>query len=136
MKNSERRCKLSEYFWVFLKNVSIRIKIMRKIFTRAVLINIKYSSFRYNSWQYWNIRQLFVFKMSLKIISTLRFDEKDSVSGVQQLKSSVQKGIRAKLLELYPHLESHIDVIIPKKDAFRIVKWWVMMAYVRNLFVI
>lgn len=53
----------------------------------------------------------------------VRFDEKDSVSGVQQLKSSVQKGIRAKLLELYPHLESHIDVIIPKKDAFRIVKW-------------
>lgn len=61
--------------------------------------------------------------MSLKFIPTLRFDEKDSVSGVQQLKSSVQKGIRAKLLELYPYLESHIDVIIPKKDAFRIVKW-------------
>ncbi|XP_018365580.1 PREDICTED: malignant T-cell-amplified sequence 1 homolog [Trachymyrmex cornetzi] len=51
-----------------------------------------------------------------------KFDEKDSISGVQQLKSSVQKGIRAKLLELYPHLESHIDVIIPKKDSFRIVK--------------
>ncbi|XP_029177343.1 malignant T-cell-amplified sequence 1 homolog [Nylanderia fulva] len=51
-----------------------------------------------------------------------KFDEKDSISGVQQLKSSVQKGIRSKLLELYPHLDSHIDVIIPKKDAFRIVK--------------
>ncbi|KAG7206390.1 hypothetical protein KM043_003753 [Ampulex compressa] len=51
-----------------------------------------------------------------------KFDEKDSVSGVQQLKSSVQKGIRAKLLELYPYLESHVDVIIPKKDSFRIVK--------------
>lgn len=53
----------------------------------------------------------------------VRFDEKDSVSGVQQLKSSVQKGIRSKLLELYPHLDSYIDVIIPKKDSFRIVKW-------------
>nr|XP_012219061.1 PREDICTED: malignant T-cell-amplified sequence 1 homolog [Linepithema humile] len=51
-----------------------------------------------------------------------KFDEKDSVSGVQQLKSSVQKGIRSKILDLYPYLESHIDVIIPKKDAFRIVK--------------
>lgn len=53
-----------------------------------------------------------------------RFDEKDSVSGVQQLKSSVQKGIRSKLLELYPHLEGFSDQIIPKKDAFRIVKWY------------
>jgi len=35
MKSSERRCKLSEYFLVFLKNIPIRIKIMRKIFTRA-----------------------------------------------------------------------------------------------------
>ncbi|KOC62953.1 Malignant T-cell-amplified sequence 1 [Habropoda laboriosa] len=51
-----------------------------------------------------------------------KFDEKDSVSGIQQLKSSVQKGIRSKLLELYPHLESYVDAIIPKKDAFRIVK--------------
>lgn len=54
-----------------------------------------------------------------------RFDEKESVSGVQQLKSSVQKGIRAKLLEQYPHLESYVDVILPKKDTFRIVKWYV-----------
>ncbi|KAK0082335.1 hypothetical protein PV325_010661 [Microctonus aethiopoides] len=51
-----------------------------------------------------------------------KFDEKDSVSGVQQLKSSVQKGIRLKLLELYPHLDTHIDLIIPKKDSFRLVK--------------
>ncbi|CAD6219178.1 GSCOCG00004843001-RA-CDS [Cotesia congregata] len=51
-----------------------------------------------------------------------KFDEKDSVSGVQQLKSSVQKSIRSKLLELYPYLESHIDQIIPKKDSFRLVK--------------
>lgn len=52
-----------------------------------------------------------------------RFDEKESVSGIQQLKSSVQKGIRTKLLELYPFLESHVDSILPKKDTFRIVKW-------------
>ncbi|CAD7091662.1 unnamed protein product [Hermetia illucens] len=51
-----------------------------------------------------------------------KFDDKESVSGVQQLKSSVQKGIRAKLLESYPHLEGYIDEVFPKKDAFRIVK--------------
>ncbi|KAL0273330.1 UNVERIFIED_CONTAM: hypothetical protein PYX00_006023 [Menopon gallinae] len=51
-----------------------------------------------------------------------KFDEKESVSGVQQLKSSIQKGIRAKLLEQFPHLETHIDAVLPKKDTFRIVK--------------
>lgn len=51
-----------------------------------------------------------------------KFDEKESVSGVQQLKSSVQKGIRTKLLDNYPHLENYIDTVLPKKDAFRIVR--------------
>jgi len=35
MRSSERRCKLSKYFWVFLKNVPLHIKIIRKIFTRV-----------------------------------------------------------------------------------------------------
>lgn len=52
-----------------------------------------------------------------------RFEEKESVSGVQQLKSSVQKGIRTKLLEQYPYMESYVDSILPKKDTYRIVKW-------------
>lgn len=52
-----------------------------------------------------------------------RFEEKDSISSIQQLKSSVQKGIRAKLLEAYPKLETHIDLILPKKDSYRIAKW-------------
>ncbi|XP_058788946.1 malignant T-cell-amplified sequence 1 homolog [Phymastichus coffea] len=51
-----------------------------------------------------------------------KFDEKDSVSSVQQLKSSVQKGIRTKLLDSYPFLDKYIDQIIPKKDSFRLVK--------------
>lgn len=34
----------------------------------------------------------------------------------------MQKGIRTKLLEQFPHIESHIDQILPKKDAFKIVK--------------
>ncbi|XP_053952403.1 malignant T-cell-amplified sequence 1 homolog [Anastrepha obliqua] len=51
-----------------------------------------------------------------------KFEEKESVSSLQQLKSSVQKGIRAKLLETYPLLETHIDLILPKKDSYRIAK--------------
>ncbi|RZC32202.1 malignant T-cell-amplified sequence 1-A, partial [Asbolus verrucosus] len=45
------------------------------------------------------------------------FDEKESISGVLQLKSSVQKGIRTKLVDSYPHLEGFIDNILPKKDS-------------------
>lgn len=52
-----------------------------------------------------------------------KFDEKESVSGTTQLKSSVQKSIRVKLIEAYPQIEPFIDQILPKKDAFRIVKW-------------
>ncbi|KAJ6642917.1 Malignant T-cell-amplified sequence 1 like [Pseudolycoriella hygida] len=51
-----------------------------------------------------------------------KFDEKESVSGVQQLKSSVQKGIRTKLLEQFPHIEQYVDLILPKKDAFKIIR--------------
>ncbi|CAG9856876.1 unnamed protein product [Phyllotreta striolata] len=51
-----------------------------------------------------------------------KFDEKDNVSSVLQLKSSVQKAIRVKLLESYPHLENFIDVVLPKKDSLRIIK--------------
>ncbi|KAJ4432419.1 Malignant T-cell-amplified sequence 1 [Periplaneta americana] len=58
-----------------------------------------------------------------------RFEEKESVSGVQQLKSSVQKGIRTKLLEQYPHLESHVESILPKKDTYRIVKWYSFIVF-------
>lgn len=52
-----------------------------------------------------------------------KFDEKENVSGQTQLKSSVQKAIRVKLIETYPHIEKFIEQILPKKDAFRIIKW-------------
>lgn len=52
----------------------------------------------------------------------VRFDDKESISGTQQLKSSIQKGIRTKLLEHYPHIEKVIDFVLPKKDAFKIIK--------------
>ena len=51
-----------------------------------------------------------------------KFDEKESISGVTQLKSSVQKGIRAKLLDSFPGIEGFMDDFLPKKDAFKVVK--------------
>ena len=52
-----------------------------------------------------------------------KFDEKESISGTTQLKSSVQKSIRAKIIECYPHIEEFMESILPKKDTFKIVKW-------------
>ena len=52
-----------------------------------------------------------------------KFDEKESVSGITQLKSSVQKGIRRTISETYPTLEQdHLDEFMPKKDTYRVVK--------------
>ena len=53
-----------------------------------------------------------------------KFDEKESISGITQLKSSVQKSIRNKILDLYPALGEggYMDNFLPKKDAFRVVK--------------
>ena len=52
---------------------------------------------------------------------SLRFDN-ECVSGVTQLKSSVQKGIRNKILEQYPSIEEHVENILPKKDSLKIIK--------------
>lgn len=51
-----------------------------------------------------------------------KFDEKESISGISQLKSSVQKGIRNKILETYPDIADYMDNFLPKKDPFRVVK--------------
>ncbi|KXN71454.1 hypothetical protein CONCODRAFT_78353 [Conidiobolus coronatus NRRL 28638] len=44
-----------------------------------------------------------------------KFNLKEDVSGQSQLKSSVQRGLRQKLLDEYPRLESVIDELWPKK---------------------
>ncbi|VDN53722.1 unnamed protein product [Dracunculus medinensis] len=51
-----------------------------------------------------------------------KFEPKEDIVGVQQLKSSAQKQIRAKILEQYPSLESYINEILPKKESFKLVK--------------
>ncbi|KAI6236744.1 PUA domain-containing protein [Aphelenchoides besseyi] len=51
-----------------------------------------------------------------------KFDPTKDVTGSQQLKSSVQKGIRTKLVEQYPPLADVIETILPKKENFKVVK--------------
>eukprot|EP00123_Amoebidium_parasiticum_P000304 comp10740_c0_seq1/m.5388 comp10740_c0_seq1/g.5388 ORF comp10740_c0_seq1/g.5388 comp10740_c0_seq1/m.5388 type:complete len:183 (-) comp10740_c0_seq1:21-569(-) len=51
-----------------------------------------------------------------------KFSKEESVSGITQTKSSVQRGIRQKILEQYPNLEDVIEEILPKKSPLFIVK--------------
>jgi len=51
-----------------------------------------------------------------------KFDEKENVSTVNNVKSSVQRGIRTAILEQMPYIENYMDQILPKKDPLRAVK--------------
>ena len=53
-----------------------------------------------------------------------RFSQEE-VSNSGQVKSSVQRAIRSKVLEQYPKLEAVIDDIIPKKGSIVLAKWCV-----------
>eukprot|EP01135_Chromosphaera_perkinsii_P000602 Nk52_evm5s136 gene=Nk52_evmTU5s136 len=50
------------------------------------------------------------------------FTEEECVSGTSQVKSSVGRGIRKKILEQYPMLEEVIDDLMPKKSPIILVK--------------
>lgn len=52
-----------------------------------------------------------------------RFEPSTDISGFNQAKSSVVRGVRAKLLDQYPPLAEHMDEIIPKKEAVQLLKW-------------
>ncbi|XP_065059290.1 malignant T-cell-amplified sequence 1-like [Rhopilema esculentum] len=51
-----------------------------------------------------------------------KFLAKDDVTGVTQLKGSVQRGLRTKLVERYPPLEKWINEIAPKKESIVLIK--------------
>ncbi|KAJ3254813.1 hypothetical protein HK103_006803 [Boothiomyces macroporosus] len=51
-----------------------------------------------------------------------KFNPKQDISGQTQAKSSVQRNIRAKILDQMPLLEPHIEEILPKKAPLFIVK--------------
>ncbi len=56
-------------------------------------------------------------------IKKLRFNEKENITGIVQVKGTVIKQIRAKLVEDYPYIEEYLDDILPKKDNVRVIKW-------------
>ena len=60
---------------------------------------------------------------TLTLLVDFRFEEKEHVSGTNNVKSSVQRGIRAKLIDEYPHIEDYLDQILPKKSTLMAIKW-------------
>merc|ERR1711997_708761 len=51
-----------------------------------------------------------------------KFDEKESVSAVSQLKTSIQKNIRSQIVAQYPTFEPYLLELWPKKEPARLVK--------------
>ncbi|KNC96194.1 translation machinery-associated protein 20 [Spizellomyces punctatus DAOM BR117] len=51
-----------------------------------------------------------------------KFTPKEDVSGKSKVKSSVQRGIRAAILEQYPSLNPYIEELMPKKEPLILVK--------------
>ncbi|CAB3992700.1 malignant T-cell-amplified sequence 1-like [Paramuricea clavata] len=51
-----------------------------------------------------------------------KFQADENISGVTQLKSSVQRSIRAKLVEQFPSIKDYIDDICPKKESMVLIK--------------
>jgi PUA domain protein len=56
-----------------------------------------------------------------------RFQADENISGVTQLKSSVQRSIRAKLVGQFPSIKDYIDEICPKKESMVLIKWYEFM---------
>ncbi|CAO3678777.1 unnamed protein product [Umbelopsis ramanniana] len=51
-----------------------------------------------------------------------KFSFTENIAGQTQLKSSVQRGIRGKIIEQYPSLEPILDDLMPKKTPIVLVK--------------
>ncbi|KAL7751745.1 translation machinery-associated protein 20 [Sorochytrium milnesiophthora] len=51
-----------------------------------------------------------------------KFVPKDDITSQSQIKSSVQRGIRAKIIEECPDIEQYIDDLLPKKQPVVLVK--------------
>lgn len=51
-----------------------------------------------------------------------KFESAESIVTTNQMKSSVQRAIRSKLVENYPNTEVYINEILPKKMNLKIVK--------------
>jgi hypothetical protein len=52
-----------------------------------------------------------------------KFNASEDVAGRQNIKSSVQRGMKSKIVETFPKLEPYMEEIIPKKSQLTLVKW-------------
>jgi len=66
---------------------------------------------------------LFLYKQNMSGVVFFRFVDKENVTSVNQLKSSVQRGMKSKIIEQFPQIESIWDEIVPKKTGLKLVKW-------------
>jgi PUA domain protein len=53
-----------------------------------------------------------------------KFNANEDVAGRQNVKSSIQRAIRSKIIETFPLLEPHMEEIIPKKSQLSLIKWY------------
>ena len=77
---------------------------------------------------YWNSSHekhflLYDIFLSRVFFLSTRFQAGEAVSGVSQVKSSVQRAIKAKLVEQFPPIEDFMAEILPKKESLVVVKW-------------
>ena len=53
-----------------------------------------------------------------------KFNANEDVAGRQNVKSSVQRAVRTKIVETFPLLEPYMEEIIPKKSQLSLIKWY------------
>jgi len=53
-----------------------------------------------------------------------KFNGAEDVAGRQNVKSSVQRAIKTRIVETFPKIEPVIEEIIPKKSQLTLVKWY------------
>lgn len=58
-----------------------------------------------------------------------RFVDKENVGSVNQLKSSIQRSMKNKIIDQFPQVEGIWDSIVPKKAGVKLVKWSVSPTY-------
>ena len=56
--------------------------------------------------------------------SSKRFTKKENLASTTQVKGSVQKQIRSKVLEQMPKLAPFIEDLLPKKSPIFLAKWY------------
>jgi malignant T-cell-amplified sequence len=59
-----------------------------------------------------------------------KFNATEDIAGRQNVKSSVQRAMRAKIVETFPKLEPFMEEMIPKKSQLTLVKWYGCLIFV------